>query len=81
MTITIDLAKYNTKIELLSYFGNILDEMYGLNYDALIDTLTFVDEETIIEFSNIDCFENVANLKEVMSIITDENANIVVKYT
>lgn len=81
MTITIDLAKYNTKIELLSYFRNILDEMYGLNYDALIDTLTFVDEETIIEFSNIDCFENVANLKEVMSIITDENANIVVKYT
>lgn len=80
MIITIDLTKYNTKIELLSYFRDILDEMYGLNYDALIDALTFADEETIIEFSNIDCFENVTDLKEVMSVITDENANIVVKY-
>lgn len=81
MIIAIDLAKYNTKIELLSYFRSILDEMYGVNYDALIDALTFVDEETIFEFSNIDCFENVTDLKEVMSIITDENANIVVNYT
>lgn len=80
MIITIDLAKYNTKIALLSYFRDILDEMYGLNYDALIDTLTFVDEETVIEFSNIDCFENATDLKEVMSIIASENANIVVKY-
>ncbi len=80
MIITIDLANYNTKNKLLSYFRDILDEMYGLNYDALIDTFTFVDEETIIEFSNIDRFENVTDLKEVMSIITNENANIVVKY-
>lgn len=80
MIITIDLAKYNTKTKLLSYFRNILDEMYGLNYDALIDTLTFVDEDTAIEFSNIDSFENITDLKEVMSIIASENANIVVKY-
>lgn len=79
MIITIDLAKYNTKTKLLSYFRNILDEMYGLNYDALIDTLTFVDEDTAIEFSNIDSFENITDLKEVMSIIASENANIVVK--
>lgn len=80
MIIRIDLEKLNTKKELLSYFRDNLDEMYGLNYDALIDTLTFVDEKTTIEFCNIECFENLSDLKEVMSIITTDNANITVRY-
>lgn len=80
MIIRIDLEKLNTKKELLSYFKDNLDEMYGLNYDALIDTLTFVDEETTIEFSNIECFENPSDLKEVMSIIATDNTNITVLY-
>lgn len=80
MIIRIDLEKLNTKKELLSYFKDNLDEMYGLNYDALIDTLTFVDEKTTIEFSNIECFENPSDLKEVMSIITTDNTNITVLY-
>lgn len=80
MIIRIDLEKLNTKKEVLSYFKDNLDEMYGLNYDALIDTLTFIDEETTIEFSNIECFENPSDLKEVMSIITTDNTNITVLY-
>lgn len=80
MIIRIDLEKLNTKKEVLSYFKDNLDEMYGLNYDALIDTLTFIDEETTIEFSNIECFENPSDLKEVMSIIMTDNTNITVLY-
>ncbi len=43
-TLEIDLSIFNTKKKLLAYFASLFNEMYGLNYDALIDVLAFIKE-------------------------------------
>lgn len=73
MIFKIDLKKLNTKPLALKELATVIPEMFGLNYDALIDSATFFDEPLCIELENIDCFDDKQNLLEVFDIITNEN--------
>lgn len=47
--------------------------MYSLNYDALIDALTFYKEPIHFTIFHIECYEDPTELKEVLEIIHSEN--------
>lgn len=72
--IKINLKEYNKKTSLLKRLSEIIPDMFGLNYDALIDSATFYNEPLCIEFENIDFFEDKQNLLEVLEIISTENS-------
>lgn len=76
MSISLDLSVYNTKKSLLSRLAEIFDEMFSLNYDALIDAATFYSSPLQLEFLHCDSFENKKELLEVLHIIEEENNNI-----
>lgn len=78
-TLEIDLSIFNTKKKLLAYFASLFNEMYGLNYDALIDVLTYVKEPLTLEFLNEIQYENLEELKSILDIIHRENPLITIK--
>lgn len=78
-TLEIDLSIFNTKKKLLAYFASLFNEMYGLNYDALIDVLTYVKEPLTLEFLNEIQYENLEELKSILEIIHEENSLITIK--
>lgn len=75
MIILIDLKKYNTKSSLLEKLSQLIPDMFGRNYDALIDSASYYDKPLKIELENLDCYEDKQNLIEVFDIISCENAN------
>ena len=48
----IDFKIFNTKEKFLQYMQENLEDMYSLNYDALIDSITSYKELTL-EFQNL----------------------------
>lgn len=78
-TLEIDLSIFNTKKKLLAYFASHFNEMYGLNYDALIDVLTYVKEPLTLELLNEIQYENLEELKSILDIIHRENPLITIK--
>lgn len=78
-TLEIDLSIFNTKKKLLAYFASLFNEMYGLNYDALIDVLTYVKEPLTLELLNEIQYENLEELKSILDIIHRENPLITIK--
>lgn len=73
MTINIDLQNYKHKKELLKKLSEIIPNMYGMNYDALIDSATFYNEPITLEFENLSAYEDGQNLVEVLEIINTDN--------
>lgn len=78
-TLEIDLSIFNTKKKLLAYFASLFNEMYGLNYDALIDVLTYVKEPLTLELLKEIQYENLEELKSILDIIHRENPLITIK--
>ncbi len=77
--LSIDLKKYKTKEKLLCFLSTQMDELYGMNYDALIDVFTFIKEPLQILIKNKEYYEDWNALKETLEIITKENKNIIIK--
>ncbi len=78
-TLEIDLSIFNTKKKLLAYFASLFNEMYGLNYDALIDVLAFIKEPLTLELLKEDQYEDLEELKSILEIIHEENSFITIK--
>ena len=72
----IDLRLNPTKRLLLEFLATQITDLFGLNYDALIDALTSYKEPFIIELLNISSFENQKELLEIFEIIQTQNNNI-----
>lgn len=79
-SIFIDFSKYPTKKELMHYLMIEIEGMYGLNYDAFIDALTFYQFPLQLELLNIRNYENDKELIEILDIIGKENPKIKIKY-
>ena len=71
--ICIDCLKLQQKHQLLSFFQHSIEGMYSLNYDALIDALTFYEEPIHFTIFHIECYEDPTELKEVLEIIHSVN--------
>ena len=52
-----------------------LEDMYALNYDALIDAITSY-QSLELEFINIESYQDLQNLIEVIEIINNDYPNI-----
>lgn len=74
----IDLKKLNTKEKFLSFMKDSLEDMYTLNYDALIDAITSY-HSLELEFINIESYQDYQNLIEVIEIINNDYPNIQIK--
>ena len=57
----IDLKVLNTKDKFLSFMKDSLEDMYALNYDALIDAITSY-HSLELEFINIESYQDYQNL-------------------
>ena len=71
----IDFKIFNTKEKFLQYMQENLEDMYSLNYDALIDSITSY-KELILEFQNLNCYEDLSTLLEIIEIIKNDYPNI-----
>lgn len=79
MIIHIDGKEKTSKKEVLSIFKDSFEEMYALNYDALLDVLTaYYEDKLIIELAHTDSLEDKKNLYEVLEIAEKENPNIII---
>lgn len=76
--IEFNLQELNTKKHLLSAFQKHFDELYALNYDALIDVLTMQAEPLTIVFKNMNDYEDLKELDEIINIISNTNSNITI---
>ena len=74
----IDLNILNTKEKFLSFMKDNLEDMYALNYDALIDAITSY-QSLELEFINISSYQDYQNLIEVIEIINNDYPNIKTK--
>ncbi len=75
--IRIDCTNYSSKKEILKVFQQHLEEMFSLNYDALLDALTsYYDDKLVIELKNISALEDKAALLDTLNIAIQENPNI-----
>lgn len=76
LNLTINCQEYCKKDNLLSYLVENLEEMFSPNYDALIDALSF--EEGVINFINLNKYEDFNQLSEIISIIKNINSNLTI---
>lgn len=76
--IEFDLKELKAKKNLLIAFQKHFDELYALNYDALIDVLTMQSQPLTIVFKNMNDYENLKKLEEIISIISNANSNITI---
>lgn len=74
----IDFKLLNTKEKFLQFMQEHLDDMYSLNYDALIDSITAY-KSLELEFINLNDYEDIENLLDIINIVTNENKNIIIK--
>ena len=70
----IDLKIYPTKSKLFSFLKTQIEGLFGANYDALIDALTFYYHPLQISLINISFYEEKNNLLETLEIVHKENA-------
>lgn len=80
MRLTLDCRLLSNKLALLAEMQKVFDEMYSLNYDALIDGARGYEDELEISIDNIGCYEDEQNLREVLDIISQENEQITITY-
>ena len=71
----IDFKILSTKEKFLQYMQENLEDMYSLNYDALIDAITSY-KELILEFQNLNCYEDLSTFLEIIEIIKNDYPNI-----
>lgn len=71
----IDFKIFNTKEKFLQYMQENLEDMYSLNYDALIDSITSYKELTL-EFQNLNCYEDLSTFLEIIEIIKNDYSYI-----
>lgn len=76
MKITIDGNYTKDKQDILKIFQNNFEEMYSLNYDALIDVLTEFKNTLLIEIVNKQLISDYNRLIEALDIICNDNPNI-----
>ena len=76
MEIIINGQEACDKLKVLQVFQNTFEEMYSLNYDALIDVLTSAKEFIKIIILNSLSIECINDLKETLDIICNENHHI-----
>lgn len=73
MIVKIDLKELNTKALLLKRLCEIIPDMFAPNYDALIDSATYNNEDFELQLVSFDYFEDKQNLSEILEIIANEN--------
>ena len=76
--IEFDLKELKTKKHLLNAFQKHFDELYALNYDALIDVLTIQSQPLTIAFKNMTDYEDLKELNDIINIILNTNSNITI---
>lgn len=74
----IDFKIFNTKEKFLQYMQENLEDMYSLNYDALIDSITSY-KDLILEFQNLNCYEDLSTFLEIVEIIKNDYSYIKIK--
>ena len=74
----VDFKTLNTKEKFLQYMQENLEDMYSLNYDALIDAITsYKDLE--LELINIDEYKDLKNLLDIIDILKNDYPYISIK--
>ena len=71
----IDFKILSTKEKFLQYMQENLEDMYSLNYDALIDAITSY-KDLLLEFQNLNCYEDLSTFLEIIEIIKNDYPNI-----
>ena len=74
----IDFKTLNTKEKFLQYMQENLEDMYSLNYDALIDAITAY-KHLELEFINISYFEDAKKISDIINILLNDYPNIKIK--
>lgn len=74
----IDFKTLNTKEKFLQYMQENLEDMYSLNYDALIDSITAY-KHLELEFINISYFEDAKKISAIINILLNDYPNIKIK--
>ncbi|MDE6660715.1 MAG: hypothetical protein K2J93_02685 [Anaeroplasmataceae bacterium] len=72
----IDFKSYPTKQKLFSFLLKRITGLYGSNYDALIDALSFYDTSLTIYLINLNNYEEPTDLLEILEIIHKNNTFI-----
>lgn len=74
----IDFKTLNTKEKFLQYMQENLEDMYSLNYDALIDAITsYKDLE--LELININEYKDLKNLLDIIDILKNDYPYLSIK--
>ena len=74
----IDFKQLNTKEKFLQYMQENLEDMYSLNYDALIDSITAY-KNLELEFININDYDDFDNLIDIINILINDYPYINIK--
>lgn len=74
--IIIDCSRYSSKQKLFQFLTTQIEGLYGENYDALIDALTFFQTPLLITFKNFEKYSDKENLLPVLDIISNDNPQI-----
>ncbi len=79
MILQIDLKILNTKEKLISYLSSHIEGLYGTNYDALIDAMTYIHTPMTLELLHKNEYEDCEELEAIFKIIQKENPLIIIK--
>ena len=74
----IDFKTLNTKEKFLQYMQENLEDMYSLNYDALIDAITS-SKDIELELVNINEYQDINNLLDIIDILKNDYPYISIK--
>lgn len=74
----LDFKLLNTKEKFLQYMQENLEDMYSLNYDALIDAITS-SKDIELELVNINEYQDINNLLDIIDILINEYPHIKIK--
>jgi RNAse (barnase) inhibitor barstar len=74
----IDFKTLNTKEKFLQYMQENLEDMYSLNYDALIDAITSY-KNLELELININEYKDLKNLLDIIDILKNDYPYISIK--
>lgn len=74
----LDFKLLNTKEKFLQYMQENLEDMYSLNYDALIDAITS-SKDIELELVNINAYQDINNLLDIIDILINDYPYIKIK--
>ena len=74
----LDFKLLNTKEKFLQYMQENLEDMYSLNYDALIDAITS-SKDIELELVNINAYQDINNLLDIIDILINDYPYITIK--